>query len=218
MNFPARWRGWIMATLHSVKASVLVNGSPTMEFVCTRGLRQGDPLSPFLFVLVMEALIGIMKKAVSADVFKVSGLKVNLSKSSIYGVGVRDQMVQTMATTLNCKKGVFPFVHLGLPVGANMNLVRNWKPVIDTFRNRLSIWKAKQLSYGGRITLLKSLRYKCWTYSKELEWYFFLGGGGGSEEKARMNWVAWDHTIAPVEYGGIVFGALKDSNQAMLAK
>ncbi|XP_035830800.1 uncharacterized protein LOC118480187 [Helianthus annuus] len=43
MRFPSKWRSWVMATLYSARASVLVNGSPTREFDCSRGLRQGDP-------------------------------------------------------------------------------------------------------------------------------------------------------------------------------
>ncbi|GKD05695.1 RNA-directed DNA polymerase, eukaryota [Tanacetum coccineum] len=54
-GFGRRWRGWIAACLSSANASILVNGSPTEEFRFFRGLRQGDHLSPFLFLLVMEA-------------------------------------------------------------------------------------------------------------------------------------------------------------------
>ncbi|PNX66770.1 ribonuclease H [Trifolium pratense] len=55
--------------------SVLVNGSPTDDFKVGRGLRQGDPLSPFLFLIVAEGLAGLMNKAVTIGKFK--GLKIN---------------------------------------------------------------------------------------------------------------------------------------------
>jgi len=51
MNFPTLWRKWINECIGTAKASVLVNGCPTEEFSFERGLRQGDPLSPF-FILV----------------------------------------------------------------------------------------------------------------------------------------------------------------------
>jgi hypothetical protein len=51
MNFPTLWRKWIMECVGTATASVLVNGSPTKEFSLERGLRQGDPLSPF-FILI----------------------------------------------------------------------------------------------------------------------------------------------------------------------
>ncbi|GLT25058.1 hypothetical protein SLA2020_002120 [Shorea laevis] len=62
-GFGSRWRGWIKECLSTARVSILVNGSPTMEFQMGRGLRQGDPLSPFLFLMIGEGLHGLVKKA-----------------------------------------------------------------------------------------------------------------------------------------------------------
>ncbi|GJR64060.1 RNA-directed DNA polymerase, eukaryota [Tanacetum coccineum] len=54
----------------SVRGSVIVNGSPTEEFQFHKGLKQGDPLSPFLFILVMESLHISFQRVVDAGLFK----------------------------------------------------------------------------------------------------------------------------------------------------
>jgi hypothetical protein len=54
--------------------SVLVNGSPTSEINIQRGLKQGDPLAPFLFLLVAEGFAGLMRSAVEKNLFKGFGV------------------------------------------------------------------------------------------------------------------------------------------------
>ena len=61
MGFPVLWRKWINECIGTATTSVLVNGSPTDEFSLKRGLRQGDPLFPFLFLLVAEGFNVLMK-------------------------------------------------------------------------------------------------------------------------------------------------------------
>jgi len=65
---------WIRGCMESSTVSVLVNGSPTEEFKPSTGLRQGDPLAPFLFIVVAEGLAGLVRQAARVNLF--TGLKI----------------------------------------------------------------------------------------------------------------------------------------------
>ncbi|XP_068491978.1 secreted RxLR effector protein 78-like [Phaseolus vulgaris] len=62
-----KWIGWIRACLVSSAVSVLVNESPTKEFNPRKGLRQGDLLTPFLFLIVAKGLAGAIREAVEKN-------------------------------------------------------------------------------------------------------------------------------------------------------
>ncbi|GKF29116.1 RNA-directed DNA polymerase, eukaryota, partial [Tanacetum coccineum] len=119
-GFGIKWKGWIQNCLNSSKGSILVNGSPTEEFQFYKGLKQGDLLSSFLFILVMESLHISFQRVVDVGMFtgiklssnidtlvhvmecfyRVSGLRINLCKSKIMGIHVRKMVKICLECTL----------------------------------------------------------------------------------------------------------------------
>ena len=62
-GFNQKWRSWIRGCLSSSSFATLVNGNAKGWVKASRGLRQGDPLSPFLFTLVANVLSRLMIRA-----------------------------------------------------------------------------------------------------------------------------------------------------------
>uniref|UniRef100_A0A2N9GR69 Reverse transcriptase zinc-binding domain-containing protein n=1 Tax=Fagus sylvatica TaxID=28930 RepID=A0A2N9GR69_FAGSY len=119
MGFGSRWRRWIEACISSVQFSVLVKGSPEGFFSCSRGLRQGDPLSPLLFLLVMEVLSRMLRKVEKEGLIRgfragcnaITGLRVNMAKSEMVPVG-EVQNISDLAESLCYHIGVLPLSYL----------------------------------------------------------------------------------------------------------
>ncbi|RVW13005.1 LINE-1 retrotransposable element ORF2 protein [Vitis vinifera] len=85
MGFGDRWMKWIWWCISTASFSILVNGVPAGYFPNSRGLRQGDPLSSYLFVLGMEVLSAMLRRAVDGgfilgcNIQGRGGLEINVS-------------------------------------------------------------------------------------------------------------------------------------------
>ncbi|KAL9675480.1 hypothetical protein QQ045_003682 [Rhodiola kirilowii] len=69
-GFPDQFVKWIRACISSVKYSVVINGGMEGYFSSSRGIRQGDPISPYLFTLVMEVLSRLLRRESGSAGFK----------------------------------------------------------------------------------------------------------------------------------------------------
>ncbi|GKA58048.1 RNA-directed DNA polymerase, eukaryota, reverse transcriptase zinc-binding domain protein [Tanacetum coccineum] len=112
LGFGVKWRNWIQECLKSARSSILVNGCPSPAFLIKRGLRQGNPLSPFLFIIIMEGLHLALKDAVLSGLLRgtkvfylASGFKINIAKSNVYGIRVSLDDIFYMARATGCASG-----------------------------------------------------------------------------------------------------------------
>ncbi|GJW52275.1 RNA-directed DNA polymerase, eukaryota, reverse transcriptase zinc-binding domain protein [Tanacetum coccineum] len=236
-----------------------------------RCLKQGDPLSPFLFILIMESLHISFQRVVDAGMFKgvvlghsmqlshmfyaddvvfvgqwndsnidtivhvldcfyrASGLHINMSKSKLMGISVDEEKVDQAASKIGCVALKAPFSYLGSKVGGIMSRIRSWNEIVDSMIVRLSKWKMKILSIGGRLTLLKSVLGSMPIYHmsifkvpmkvlqrmESIRCHFFNGADLGGKKSM---WVKWKNVLASKEKGGLGVSSLYALNRALMFK
>lgn len=138
-------------------------------------------------------------------------------KSKVYGVSVSEGEISNCAQVLGCETTSLPFKYLGVLMGLNLDLKRNWILIIERVQNKLSSWKSKALSFRGRVSLIKavlgSLLLFYFSNFKALNFVLeflercqkrFLWSG--DKERNRIHWVAWKVVLAPKEKGGLGSG------------
>ncbi|KAE8709200.1 hypothetical protein F3Y22_tig00110332pilonHSYRG01083 [Hibiscus syriacus] len=157
------------------------------------------------------------------------GLKLNLSKSRIFGINVGEEELVSWAKEIGCIRGVFPSEYLGLPLGAKRNSFSLWEPVIQKFYNNLAGWKAKSLSFAGRAVLVKSVLCSIPIHYlsifqipisvlNKLNSIMASFLWGGSSDKKNIHWIKWDLVCKPKKLGGLGIPNLLLLNRALMGK
>jgi hypothetical protein len=88
---------------------------------------------------------------------KLSGLKINFHKSEIFCYGGAKEFQNEYIELFGCNAGEYPFRYMGIPMHHMQLLNSEWHQIEECFEKRLSCWKAKHLSYGGRLTLINPM-------------------------------------------------------------
>ncbi|GKA77246.1 RNA-directed DNA polymerase, eukaryota [Tanacetum coccineum] len=270
-GFGAKWRGWIRGCLNSAMGSILVNGSPSFKFKFHKGLKHGGPLSPFLFIMVMEILHFSFNNILNAGLFKgiriddsltlshlfytddavfigtwdkanvitivhmlncfflASGLKINIQKSKLMGIGTTQEEVRSAANIIGCNTFSTPFNYLGVKVGTFTSRSSFWDEVLSKISSRLSRWKTKTLSIGGRLTLIKSVLSSLPLYymsiykvpmgvlhkMESIRRRFF---NGVDIKERKISMIGWQKILASKGKGGLGVSSFFAHNRALLFK
>ena len=198
MNIAHEFIDWIKVLINKNESCVFNGGMSTGYFPLTRGSRQGDPISAYLFIIVMEVfftmvrnneniqglnILGfkylltayaddasyIIKNISSAiEIFNTfdkfsefSGLRLNKSKCEFAGIGVKNG-VQTALLgikNINLKEDFIRILGVYFSYNDTIYKEKNFLEVLVKMENLLAVWRWRNLSVAGKISVFKSLAF-----------------------------------------------------------
>ena len=274
-GFPETWIRWVKQCVTTPTFAVLVNGRPQGGWIHPqRGIRQGCPLAPLLFILAADALAVCTSQlcrsgafagfqssnipggipllqydddttffiqgswaaahtlSIMMDIFSdFSGLLLNRAKSSFIGFGLSSEELVGCARILATPIGALPIRYLGVPLADRRLRIRDWQPVMEKIETRLGGWRARFLSRGGRLVLLKAVLSAIPTYfmaifrmpagvRRRMESVMrgFFWRGSRQEGSRGVALVAWETVCRPVSQGGLGVPHFQHVNIALLTK
>ncbi|XP_058776459.1 uncharacterized protein LOC131650771 [Vicia villosa] len=230
---------WMEVLVFTSKILVLVNGNPTKEFVVDRGLRQGDSLSSFLFVLVTEGLTGLVRKAVE------NGEYIGVDIKGKCQIGI----LQVVDDTLMVGEGSWKHVSslkailraFEIVSGLGINYHKSKIIGINVSCNFLGAaasflsckMEGKEFVFLGILigsnpmgistwnTLLLKMKkhFSSWKVKIAKEFVKLQGKFlWGVEEKRRIHWIKWKDICLPIDKGSLGIKNIDTFNLALLNK
>jgi hypothetical protein len=141
---------------------------------------------------------------------QLSGLKINFNKSEFFCYGEAKHFEFEYTELFGCAKGQYPFCYLGIPMHHTRLNNKHWRIVEEKFERKLNSWKAKYLTYGGRLTLINYVFSNLVVYMvsffkipkevlKIIDFFRSRFFWQGEQQKKKYRLARWNIMCRPVE-------------------
>ncbi|KAL0770758.1 hypothetical protein Bca101_035909 [Brassica carinata] len=160
LSVPQIFLSWLHACVCTTSFSLGFNGSSYGFFKGRRGLRQGDPLSPYLFVLAMNCLSITLNKAVREGKFNYHS---KCQRAELTHLCFADDLLIFCEGTPQSVQAILDILqdfeqrYLGVPLCTKKLTMTNCAPLLQSIKSKLLAWTTRALSFGGRLQLLATV-------------------------------------------------------------
>nr|KYP65965.1 Putative ribonuclease H protein At1g65750 family [Cajanus cajan] len=273
IGLPSKFIDLVWSCISTASLQVLWNGEVLEAFSPSRGIRQGDPISPYLFVLCMERLFHLIDITVTQQLWKPirlsrggpslthlafaddlilfaeanmnqveiiqsclnhfcssSGQKISQEKTRIFfSKNVARTVREEISSAFGFQRAENLGKYLGIPLHHSRVNRDTYHGIMDKITQRLSNWKAKNLSFAGRLTLTKSVlaalpsytmqmvrlpRSICDEVDKKCRQFLW----GDSEDCRKIHTIGWSMLCLPKDKGGLGIRKMRDVNTTFMMK
>ncbi|KAL0796652.1 hypothetical protein Bca101_068029 [Brassica carinata] len=196
LGFNEKWCRWVMKCISSASYSILLNGNPVGKIIPNRGIRQGDPISPYLYLLCTEGLSSIIQNSIQLG--KIHGFKASRTGPAISHLFFADDSL------LFCK--------------AEEGECRELMRILQTYEDA----SGKEVLLKAVATATPAYCMSCFLLPKKVLnqmtramrkfWW------SSAKDKQGIPWIPWSTIVDSKSLGGLGIRDLKDFNIALVAK
>ncbi|WVZ81320.1 LOW QUALITY PROTEIN: hypothetical protein U9M48_028710, partial [Paspalum notatum var. saurae] len=212
-GFNSTWCTWVQTCVQEGNVGIKVHDQLGSYFQMRKGLRQGDPLSPVLFNIVVDMLAIIVSRTKAFGLIKgvvphlvddvlsilqyaddtLLGLKINFHKSEIFCFGEAKEWESQYSNLFGCRVGSYPFRYLGIPM--------HFRKLNDRRENRKEVeqLERKNALFWREISVVKL-------------------GAFYDNHKKKYRLISWPILCQPKEQGGLGVQNLDIQNKCLLSK
>ncbi|XP_026433860.1 uncharacterized protein LOC113331363 [Papaver somniferum] len=230
MGLSHHWVKLINQCVSTVSYSVFLNGSPTGFFKPERGLRQGDPLSPYLHIICSEALSSYIDNLQKRGI--VEGIKVCKDAPEMtHLLKIPEHRKALLTNILDIQSRDLGEKYLGTPTIFQASKIQTHMGILQAVDARITVWLHKLLSQAARTTLIKHIgqaitlfqmgaflipKHLCKQMDSHLSKFWWRETLDPKDRKLHL--LGWDILCSPKAKRGLGFIKAELNNLAMLAR
>ncbi|XP_039013482.1 uncharacterized protein LOC120143162 [Hibiscus syriacus] len=228
MGLPARFCGWIETCVTTPRYSIALNGNLVglLDVAARNGIFRFHPRCRMIFLThlcfaddlllfchgYVDSVLGVT--SILEKFYHLSRLKLNALKTELYVCGINGGELEQIQAATGFRTGQLPVRYLGVPLVTRKLSRKHCTALLERIKAKLRLWSSKNLSFGGRLQLIKAVLFSIFNYwsrqlilpkgvIQDIERLCMRYFWKGNDSPARGARVSWNQICSIKSEGGL---------------